>query len=371
MRSYLLEPLYSHPQFRGMRRFAAFDGIRAVAALLVVVFHFAGPGLSFLSGWLGVHLFFVLSGFLITTLLLREETATQRVSLSHFWIRRVFRILPAYWLVLALTLAIIALNGEVTSAGVRQSVVWFLAVSPDLAPTAMGFLPAWTIGIEQKFYLVWPLLGFVFLLRKPARRAVIWFLALAVILMLTFLVSSYFVHFAVILFGCGLALLMDSPVAFQVGRVLATRAAGVLALLALVALQIGSVAVIQWGHGQVPLILLYGLAAALALPGLCAETATARVLSIRPLRWLGDRSYSIYLIQVIGGGVVDAMFPALGWPRFFVVVAVVIVFADVIHRWVEVPGIRLGKKWIDHLDAGREAARGDQTPFGEVPASGA
>ena len=73
-----------------MRRFPALDGLRAIAAVIVVAFHFGGPRWTWLSGWVGVQLFFVLSGFLITTLMLREEESRGRVSLRSFYIRRVF-----------------------------------------------------------------------------------------------------------------------------------------------------------------------------------------------------------------------------------------------------------------------------------------
>ena len=85
----------THADYLALRRFPALDGLRAIAAVLVVFFHYGGP--DWLQGWAGVQMFFVLSGFLITTLMLREERGTGRVSLSEFYLRRAFRILPVYW----------------------------------------------------------------------------------------------------------------------------------------------------------------------------------------------------------------------------------------------------------------------------------
>jgi len=117
MRAHLFSPTLSHDAFVSSTRFPAFDGVRAVAALMVVAYHFAGPNWTFLSGWLGVHLFFVLSGVLITTLLLREESANERVSLARFWIRHVFRILPAYYVALRLIVGTILLHGSAADYG--------------------------------------------------------------------------------------------------------------------------------------------------------------------------------------------------------------------------------------------------------------
>ena len=193
---------------------------------MVIAFHFGGPHFAIISGWLGVHLFFVMSGFLITTLLAREETLGGRISLSNFWIRRVFRILPAYYVTLLVTLFVLWTLGTFASNGGPKSIAWFLAVSPELAPGTMGFTPAWTIGIEQKFYLVWPIIAFVLVVRRPLRRTLIWIGATVIVLILALGFTNYFVHFCVILFGCGLALAMNSARGFRAIRFLSRPIAG-------------------------------------------------------------------------------------------------------------------------------------------------
>jgi peptidoglycan/LPS O-acetylase OafA/YrhL len=80
----------------------------------------------------------------------------------------------------------------------------------------------------------------------------------------------------------------------------------------------------------------------------------ARVLGTAPLRWLGDRSYVIYLLQVTGAITVSAVFPTLTGMRYFLMVmVVVVVLSDVVHRWVELPGIRLGKRLAHDRSAWR------------------
>jgi peptidoglycan/LPS O-acetylase OafA/YrhL len=119
-------PLLSHSDFRSLRRFPALDGVRAIAVLLVVAAHSRGPGsLHYLAGWNGVTIFFVLSGFLITTLALREEERAGRVFLRGFYVRRVFRILPLYLLVLLLYVPIVRVLGIGDSDKFTQALPYY------------------------------------------------------------------------------------------------------------------------------------------------------------------------------------------------------------------------------------------------------
>ncbi len=346
MRSYGFRSLYSHRDFLAMRHFAAFDGVRALAAVMVVFFHFGGARSVSTNGWLGVHLFFVLSGFLITTLLLREERVTGGISLVNFWIRRILRIAPAYYVALGLTVAVLVTNKQWELLSGPKAIWYFVSFNPELAtPLTMSFTQAWTIGIEQKFYLLWPLVAFLVIGPMFARRIAVWAAAMGALVVLSVTWSSLCVHYSVILMGCGLALLMDSPRGFAVVRPLTTRVGAVAALAALVVVQLHGDELDLRYPSQVPAILLYGLCATLVLPGLCAATPTARVLSCAPLRWLGERSYSIYLVQVLAGILVTVMFamPELDYTKTVMVVAVSALMADLIFRNVERPSIELAK----------------------------
>ena len=169
------------------------QGLRAVAVAVVVVCHFWPSALP--GGFVGVDVFFAISGFLITSHLLREVAATGRVSLAGFWARRARRILPAALLVLALcALATLAWVPEVHRAQffaeIRAST--FYVENWQLAHTAVDYFAAdqgpspvqhfWSLSAEEQFYLVWPVLilaAAAIGLRARSRRRV--FAALAAV----------------------------------------------------------------------------------------------------------------------------------------------------------------------------------------------
>lgn len=341
---YFAASLYSRSDFLGFRHFRGFDGVRAIAALMVVAFHFGGVHFAFLSGWLGVHLFFVLSGFLITTLLLREEDRSGKVSLANFYIRRAFRILPAYYVALGATAAYLVAIGAAAGAGVFRSLPYYASFLPEFAPTGY-FGHSWTLGIEQKFYLLWPILGFTLLLH--VRRETVWRLVILLALgMAAFIYPGILVHYVVIGMGATLAILMNSSHGFRIVRFLTVRWVAATALLVLVAMQLmAGWLSIHWGS-QIPVVFLYGLAAALSLPGLVAASRTTRVLSWTPLKWLGERSYSIYLVQFLAGYVVTAVLSMAGFglTKAILVAAVSAAIADLIYRGIESPAIGIGKR---------------------------
>ncbi|MBR8743344.1 acyltransferase family protein [Nocardiopsis sp. MG754419] len=145
------------------------QGLRALAVLLVLVYHLEPELLP--GGYVGVDVFFVISGFLITSLLLREATEHGRVSLSRFYVRRVRRLLPAATLVLLVTGAVSLVVLPVTRLGdtaaqLLASALW--VENLYLADQALDYLAAesppspvqhfWSLSVEEQFYLVWPLL---------------------------------------------------------------------------------------------------------------------------------------------------------------------------------------------------------------------
>jgi len=135
------------------------DGLRGVAVLGVMVFH---SGLI-VGGWLGVDLFFALSGFLISTLLLEEHAETGRIHFGRFYLRRALRLLPALvTLVAVLTLVLLATTSREHRIYLALSVVAVLFyfanwVEPFGIPLAWGFAHTWSLAIEEQFYLVWPI----------------------------------------------------------------------------------------------------------------------------------------------------------------------------------------------------------------------
>lgn len=151
---------------------ADLQGLRAVAVLLVVFSHAGVPGIA--GGFIGVDVFFVLSGYLITGLLLRELERDGTVSLSDFYARRLKRLLPALMVMIAVSFgsAVFILSGLEASAQLRSTpfaATWtsnlFFAVREidyfdELAARDL-FLRTWSLAVEEQFYLLWPLLMFV------------------------------------------------------------------------------------------------------------------------------------------------------------------------------------------------------------------
>lgn len=145
----------------------ALDGIRAVAVLSVMVFHLGtfvpefGPLLG--GGFLGVDIFFVLSGFLITCVLINEFSRTSTISLKYFYIRRVFRLVPAFWayiIVLFLFGRFVLSAGEISATFGGWNVVFALTYLTNwriaLAGPIGHFNHTWSLSIEEQFYLLWP-----------------------------------------------------------------------------------------------------------------------------------------------------------------------------------------------------------------------
>ncbi len=143
----------------------ALDGIRAVAVLMVMLEHFGLPGLP--GGFLGVDVFFVLSGFLITTLLLEEREATGGIRLDNFYARRALRLFPAVFTLLLCALPFVPIGFVLCAAFYVAN--WPIAVG-WVRSSPISHL--WSLGVEEQFYLVWPV-TLAILLRLGASRRVV------------------------------------------------------------------------------------------------------------------------------------------------------------------------------------------------------
>lgn len=149
---------------------ASLDGIRGVAILLVVISHGTEPWTAVLGplGSLGVGLFFVLSGFLITSLLLEEKEGRGQIGLVRFYQRRAVRLLPALAVMLTIAYAFDAVTTRELVAVIAYISNWYQA-----ATATPGFLSfTWSLAVEEQFYIVWPLL-FLCGLTIGGRRAVV------------------------------------------------------------------------------------------------------------------------------------------------------------------------------------------------------
>lgn len=181
------------------------DGLRALSVIAVIVYHAGGRSNWLGGGFLGVEVFFVISGYLITLLLIAERERTGHVSLKNFWLRRARRLLPALWTMMVGIVLYCAvffrdpmykLRGEVV-AGFTYVTNWFqiwTGSSYDSAREFAGLRHLWSLAVEEQFYLLWPLVMFVVLrrIRKGTLPTVgLWFITIAVAITITnFLVYS-------------------------------------------------------------------------------------------------------------------------------------------------------------------------------------
>ena len=168
----------NRPQSARLRRVPGIDGLRGLAVIAVVLYHFFKP--TFHGGFLGVDVFFVLSGFLITSLLIRERASTGRISLKYFWTRRIRRILPAAFTVMATVAAITLVIAGDSQVGMGWQMLSILTFSNNWVQIAQShsyfadtvpqvFSHYWSLAVEEQFYVIWPLL-FVLLCALGLRR---------------------------------------------------------------------------------------------------------------------------------------------------------------------------------------------------------
>lgn len=338
-------------EFRAAKRFPALDGLRALSIVMVLTIHMHDPLVwGFFDGSLGVTLFFCISGFLITTLLLREQDRDGQISLKGFYIRRAFRILPLYYLGLILATVLVLGLGQGQGGGDFLDRLPLLATfNGELAGTGT-FSHSWSLGIEEKFYIVWPLLAFAI----PFVRSRI-SLMLAIAVPLAFAAAfieptAYFGIYMPILGGCALAVAMHHRRSFAVVYALAQPwAAGPLFLLLLA---------MTWLNSQLPwreqigyASVSFAVAALLAMPGALIGTGwPRRLLSLTPVVYYGNLAYGIYLFHPFVGEVIDRVTPAGGdsipaaLARFAAMFVVSFAVAWVLKKTVEDPMIRIGRR---------------------------
>ena len=332
----------------------ALDGLRAVAVFLVVFYHF---GFDSVPGGLGVLIFFVLSGFLITWLLLKENDKSGSISLRYFYARRSLRIFPAfysYWL-LYIGLVLIFHKRIVWNQAICAFFYvnnYFQAIHGD--PNT-GLSHTWSLGIEEQFYLLWAPL--FLLLRKRPNRQVYVLLGLIVavcvhreLLHFVFGVWQGYIYEAFdtradhLLMGCLLAVLLRLGFLGGFWRAICSRLAlsviTTLLLLASVALQIhfGTTYRDTVAFVVDPFLVALLIVQAIAFRGM----ALWRWLQFAWVRYLGRISYSVYLYQQFA---MDPVRKRLaGFPVFIQLasaVAVVILLASTSYFIIERPFLNL------------------------------
>ncbi|MCX7523243.1 acyltransferase family protein [Microbacterium sp. STN6] len=318
--SALPRPASAHPR----RHLAGLDGLRALAVIAVIVYHLFPDALP--GGFIGVDVFFVISGFLITSLLVDERDRSGRISLRRFWSRRARRLLPALVaLVLACCTAAWALGGDVL-VGIGRQVIGAATFSSNWIDIVSGgsyfsqdapelFRNLWSLAVEEQFYLVWPLIMIgLLVLRAPWLRAGLVAalgVASAAAMGLQFVVGDdptrvYFgtdAHSFGLAVGATLALCLGRlrPFDLDAGETrvqeFVRRRLPIVGVLALAVVGFAA----WWLHDDAALTYRGGLMAVSILTALVIwasvtpRSSLGRALDIAPLRVIGERSYGLYL----------------------------------------------------------------------------
>ena len=309
------------PPARGEGRYiAGLDGLRAVAVLAVVLYHLNVGWAS--GGLLGVGVFFVLSGYLITDLLLAEREREGAIALGRFWLRRARRLLPALWVMLVVVTLWIVFLDPSQLGGIRGALLaallyfsnWWYAFQHVSyfasfgAPSPLGHL--WSLAVEEQFYLVWPLL-LILALRFVHRRWLLVGLVIAGALASAWAMAALFqpgsdptrvyegtdTRAFQLLIGASLAIVWPSR--RLTGPLPALRRRGLdalgglgLAVIVVMVMDTNEYQTLLYRGGMVILSLAtVAVIAALAHPA----ALLGRILGAPPLRWIGVRSYGIYL----------------------------------------------------------------------------
>ncbi len=388
------------------------DGMRALAVVTVMIYHANSDWL--MGGFLGVEVFFVISGYLITLLLISEHERDHGVNMKQFWIRRARRLLPALFVMLfALTLwtalfersTLGKLRGDIVAA-LSYGSNWYQVYTGQGYSAANDFAPLrhlWSLAVEEQFYLIWPIV-MVLLLRVGSRGIAglsRWLFGAAVAITVIvailyhqgpigtnavtpeaywhifgrdiakadFLYLSTFTRAGGLLLGAAFAMVWR-PIAIMRGplreRKLLLDGFGVagLAVLGLMMWSVGFVG----SEGADPLLFRGGffLSAIATLAVIAAvthpRTITSKALGIPALVWIGARSYGMYLyhwpiyqlIRNIAG-------KHMKFHEFVIAIALTLVVTELSFRYIETP-IRkgaLGKWWKqtrENRDPGRRKA---------------
>lgn len=322
--------------------------MRALGFLLVVTAHIPSvPLFVFLQGWTAVWMFFAMSGYLIAMLLMREEKRVGQIAFGPFLVRRFCRIVPAYWTAVLIywlaCFAIEPLRGDYASFMARLP--YYLAFVPEYADGGEFsiFTHSWTVGVELKFYLLFPPVAFLMIRSANWRFAVTALAAALLTAQGSFIAQSY----CALLIGALLAFALERPRGYAfIARLTRVPAAVPLALI---------VALFAMLRYTEQLTAVAVVATYLIAYAILQEAAMARLLTWQPLVYLGQRSYGAYLLHFLAirlgylafgndtatGGLLTACF----------CVAVTVPAAALQYRAIEAPAIRFGRKLLSRRES--------------------
>lgn len=341
-------------------RISSVDGLRGVAIGLVLLRHYIPPVFPN-AGIIGVDLFFVISGFVITGTMFSEHSKFGRISLRDFFVRRALRLLPALYFMLAIYIAVVAatkgamgtdLGGAVQGALMSVLYVFNFGASAGVTPEELG--PLWTLSVEEQFYILWPLVLVALMFRKASGRGIVIGLGSAILLFwlvrpTTWMLLGNSIYNLPTTWADALILGAMMAVAKRHGIVptfmrhiptlrilqgmawvvvvgaiflpeLKSSFAGYAFLLPLLAVSMG---VIVWSAAEAP------------------DMRTSKLWAWKPIVWLGGISYSLYLWNYLVREWTMAAISPNPWIALVVGVPASFLLAWVSLRFVETPTLKL------------------------------
>jgi peptidoglycan/LPS O-acetylase OafA/YrhL len=357
----------AEPYWLRTSRIPSLDGIRAVSIILVTIAHLIpAPGSPFPSSWrsaaylgaLGVDVFFVISGFLITHLLIRERAKTNTVSLSGFYLRRSLRIFPAYFFFLAVVFVFNRAGWLLVARNTwLPALTYTYNLIPGLSPLTIGHL--WSLCVEEHFYLMWPVLFLALKRRAPLPLLFSFVLAVALRFVLWERFRAYvnidlftLTRIDTIAVGCLMAFIAHDPRGWPLLHKMRGRGDLIAVLSFLLVLASVFVFSRSGKYALGPKHLVEGVAIAVFVSALVndPESVLGRWLNGRFLVTVGVMSYSLYLGQFLTN-------PVPPWPiSWWLNIPLTIAYAWCSYRCVELPMLRIRDRIVGRGRSGVQMA---------------
>ncbi|MFT4147427.1 MAG: acyltransferase family protein [Micrococcaceae bacterium] len=374
---------------RSQKRILGLDGLRAIAVLSVVFYHFNSSFPK--GGYIGVDIFFVISGFLITTLLVNEYYKYGRINFKAFWIRRARRLLPALFTVILISVffALISFfffRGHDLLIGIGRQTLGALTFSNNWLEIYKGtsyfnndspllFVNFWSLAVEEQFYLVWPFVVLIILSKtvtaqynaqKRAAIAAVLGIISAVLMAVIYVPGGdptrvYYgtdTHIFGLMFGACLAFIHTNPW-YEVRRasplthswyrrIRVLLAIGCFVVLFYYIFNLSSKETFTYRGGLV-IVSLLSAGIISALPG--PMNIVSLILESKVLKWVGERSYGIYLwhwpiILILGSMLPVVSHDKYNWLLLIVALPLTLLFSAFSYTYLETPIRVHGFNWL-------------------------
>lgn len=329
--------------------YPALDGLRALSILMVITVHMRDDLWAWLHGEQGVTIFFVISGYLITTLCLKEETRDGFVNINAFFVRRIFRIFPLYYFMVAVysfLILIVGLGSETLKSDFLTALPYYMVyLNEYVEPSPFG--QSWSLGVEEKFYLIWPILSFVILQNNKLGRILCVSLVIFGIQLMPILrEDKIYAGYSSIMIGCLIAILMYNKVFYN-------KISKMLSQITIIgALIIITISQLTYSYSAVNRINYPLIVGFFMVHLLVTDSFICNILSSKVMVYIGKRSYGIYLVHLLSFEIINRIVNKIGQASairllaYLFTVLVSVLVAEVLHKLIEKPMMDIGKRIV-------------------------